>query len=154
PAFGEIRGQNRLIPIIFKGRKRWAITSSLIAVTLPAFSVAKQFLPAGDAFRARGHFLGGRNGRRRWFLELIRESLEVRDDLQALPIGEHAPGRHRTPRQAIGDDAQQIVVGRGGAAGGGADFKDTTREVTRFGKDLSGRGAVSFALIAMALRTF
>src|SRR5919109_3078961 len=76
------------------------------------------------------------------------------DHLPAFPLSEHTPGRHRTPRQAIGDDVKKIVVGGDGAAGGHADLKDATGEVTRFGEHLSSRGALSFAIIAMALRTF
>ena len=154
PALRKVRRPDRMSPIILQIRERRAITSTLIPMTLPAFSITVEFFTAGDALRARRYLCRECEGGRCFILEFLREGLDILDYLSPIAFREHIPAGHRAARKTVGDGTEEIIIRRHGTAGSRADFVDASREIARLWKDFHGRRPGALPIITVTLGTF
>src|SRR5262245_24743929 len=148
PALGQVRGRDRLAPLVLQLGTRRPVGPALGAVTLVALDRLEHLLAALDRLRGRADFLGQLDllGR---FLELVsRERLDVGDEVPAVSVGEHGPRRHRRAGHAIGDDAEEVLVRRD-LVRGRPDLVDPCREVARLRHQELGGRPLAVALLAV-----
>src|SRR5215475_2295887 len=117
-------------------------------MTLVAFDRFEHLLAALDR-RLGGRYLLGQLELLRRLLERVRRKrLDVRDDVAPVLLGKNLPRGHGGPGHAVGDDAEQVLVGRR-LVRRRPDLEESPREVTRLGQQVLGARAIAVTLLAV-----
>src|SRR5436190_3319159 len=148
PALGQVRGRDRLAPLVLQLRTRRPVAAALGAVALVAFDRLEHLLAALD----RG--LGGRDLLRQ--LELLRrlleglgrERLEVRHEVVTVLVGKNRPRGHGGPGHPVGDDPEEVLIARR-LVGGRPDLVEALREVARLRHQQLGGRSLAVPLLAV-----
>src|SRR5437762_5732766 len=149
PALGQVGRRHRVTPLVLQLRPRGPVAAPLRAVTLVAFDRVEHLLAALDRRLGGRHLLRQLELLRRLLEDVGRERLDVGHEVVPVLLGENRPRGHGGPGHALGDDAEEVLVG-GRLVDRGADLVEAPREVARLRQQQLGRGALAVALLAVA----
>src|SRR5439155_942838 len=153
PPLGEVRGRDRVAPLVLQLGARRAVGPPGGAVALVTLDRLEHLLAALDRLRGRGDVLRQLEVLRTLLELLRRERLDVRDEIPPVLFGEYRPRGHRRSGHAVRDDPEDILV-RQDLVRRRPDLVEARGEVAGLrGKQLGGR-SLAIPLVIVAARAF
>src|SRR5437899_1318859 len=153
PPLGEVRGRDRVAPLVLQLGARRAVGPPVGAVALVTLDRLEHLLAALDRLRGRGDVLRQLEVLRTLLELLRRERLDVRDEIPPVLFGEYRPRGHRRSGHAVRDDPEDILVRRD-LVRRCPDLVEARGEVAGLrGKQLGGR-SLAIPLVIVAARAF
>src|SRR3989442_12742310 len=142
PALGPVGRRHRGTPLFLPLCARGPVAAPLRPVALVAFDRFEHLLAALDRRLGGRDLLRQLELLRRLLEDLGRERLDVGHEGVPVLLGKNRPRGHGGPGHALGDDAEEVLVG-GRLVDRGADLVEAPREVARLRQQQLGRGALA-----------